>query len=108
MFCSTSLRVIALHIICLHSESPATEESLCPLLCPGFVAILAPAVCEDLRSHLSQPYGDRPSKFIVVDKDRKQAINIAWDHGGLDFQARFDKSTGQTQEMKEGCCGFCK
>ena len=45
---------------------------------------------------------DRPSKFIVVAKDRKQAINIAWDHGGADFQSRFDKSTGQAQEMKEG------
>ena len=27
---------------------------------------------------------------------------MAWEDGGLDFQARFDKSTGQTQEMKEG------
>ena len=50
------------------------------------------------RSH----NGDRPSKFIVVAANRKQAINMAWEDGGLDFQARFDKSTGQTQEMKEG------
>jgi hypothetical protein len=27
---------------------------------------------------------------------------MAWDHGGPDFRARFDKSTGQAQEMKEG------
>jgi hypothetical protein len=26
----------------------------------------------------------------------------AWEHGGPDFQSRFDKSTGQAQEMKEG------
>jgi len=46
--------------------------------------------------------GDRPSKFIIVAANRKQAINMAWDHGGADFQSRFDKSTGQAQEMKEG------
>jgi hypothetical protein len=45
---------------------------------------------------------DRPSKFIVVANDRKEAINVACEHGGPDFQARFDKSTGQAQEMKEG------
>jgi hypothetical protein len=27
---------------------------------------------------------------------------MAWDHGGPDFRARFDKSTAQAQEMKEG------
>ena len=45
---------------------------------------------------------DRPSKFIVVTDNRKQAINIAWEHGGPDFQVRFDKSSGQAQELKEG------
>ena len=44
----------------------------------------------------------RPLKFIVVANDRKAAINVAWQHGGGDFQSRFDKSTGQAQEMKEG------
>jgi len=44
----------------------------------------------------------RPSKFIVLADSMKSAINMAWDHGGPDFQARFDKSTGQAQEMKEG------
>jgi hypothetical protein len=34
--------------------------------------------------------------------NRKQAIGMAWEHGGPDFRARFDKSTGQAQEMKEG------
>jgi hypothetical protein len=32
----------------------------------------------------------------------KSAINKAWEHGGADFQSRFDKSTAQAQEMKEG------
>ena len=45
---------------------------------------------------------DRPSKFIVVANDRKAAIKLAWEHGGPDFQSRFDKSTAQAQEMKEG------
>jgi NADPH-dependent 7-cyano-7-deazaguanine reductase QueF len=45
---------------------------------------------------------DRPSKFIVVADNRKEAIQMAWEHGGADFQARFDKSTTQAQEMKVG------
>ena len=44
----------------------------------------------------------RPSKFIVLTGNRREAINMAWEHGGPDFQSRFDKSTGQAQEMKEG------
>jgi hypothetical protein len=52
---------------------------------------------------------DRPSKFIVVANDRKQAINMAWEHGGPDFQARFDKSTAQATEMTAGAlCAFCE
>jgi len=45
---------------------------------------------------------DRPSEFIVVANDRKEAIKMAWKHGGPDLQARFDKAAGQAQEMKEG------
>jgi hypothetical protein len=44
----------------------------------------------------------RPSKFIVLDDNMKSAINKAWEHGGADFQSRFDKFTAQAQEMKEG------
>jgi|RhiMetdeSRZDD1v2_1073273.scaffolds.fasta_scaffold512900_1 hypothetical protein len=44
----------------------------------------------------------RPSKFIVLADNMKSAIKTAWEHGGVDFQSRFDKSTGQAQEMKEG------
>jgi hypothetical protein len=32
----------------------------------------------------------------------KSAIKMAWEHGGADFQSRFDKSTGQAEQMKEG------
>jgi hypothetical protein len=32
----------------------------------------------------------------------KSAIKVAWEHGGPDFQSRFDKSTGQALEMKAG------
>jgi len=32
----------------------------------------------------------------------KSAINMAWGHGGADFQLRFDKSTAQAEQMKEG------
>jgi len=43
----------------------------------------------------------RPSKFIVLD-NMKSAINMAWEHGGADLQSRFDKSTAQAEQMKEG------
>ena len=44
----------------------------------------------------------RPSKFIVLAESMKSAIKMAWEHGGAEFRSRFDKSTGQAQEMKEG------
>ena len=44
----------------------------------------------------------RPSKFIVLADSMKSAINMAWEHGGADFRMRFDKSTGQAEQMKEG------
>jgi len=73
-------------------------------------ALALPAVFRYLTSAVAKTYvvtfrshnDDRPSKFIVVANDRKQSIEIAWEHGGPDFRARFDKSTGQAQEMKEG------
>jgi len=47
--------------------------------------------------------GDRwPSKFIVLADNMPAAIEMAWEHGRPDFQSRFDKSTAQAQEMKEG------
>ena len=44
----------------------------------------------------------RPSKFIVLANNMRAAITKAWEQGGADFQSRFDKSTAQAQEMKEG------
>jgi hypothetical protein len=44
----------------------------------------------------------RPSKFIVLADNIKSAIKRAWEHGGVDFQSRFDKSTAQAEQMKEG------
>ena len=35
----------------------------------------------------------RPSKFIVLAESMKSAMNMAWEHGGAEFQSRFDKST---------------
>jgi hypothetical protein len=44
----------------------------------------------------------RPSKFIVLADDMRAAINMAWEHGGAEFQSRFDKTTVQAIEMKKG------
>jgi hypothetical protein len=35
----------------------------------------------------------RPSKFIVLADNMRAAINKAWEHGGADFQSRYDNST---------------
>jgi hypothetical protein len=44
----------------------------------------------------------RPSKFIVLADNMKSAIKMAWEHGDADFRLRFDKSTAQAEQMKEG------
>jgi hypothetical protein len=35
----------------------------------------------------------RPSKFIVRADNMRSRVEMAWEHGGADFQSRFDKST---------------
>ena len=46
-------------------------------------------------------HGDRrPSKFIVLADSMKSAINMAWEHGGADFQSRFDHRTSRTNERR--------
>jgi hypothetical protein len=44
--------------------------------------------------------------FIVLADNMRTAINAAWEHGGADFQSRYDKSTAQAEQMKEGRCAF--
>jgi hypothetical protein len=72
------------------------------LFSPGFPAILRPVVAKvyivSFRTHNDR----RPSKFIVLSDNMRSAIKMAWEHGGADFQSRFDKTTAQAQEMKEG------
>lgn len=72
------------------------------MLSPTFLAMFAPAVAKvyivSFRTHDDR----RPSKFIVLADSMKSAIKMAWEHGGPDFQLRFDKTTAQAQEMKEG------
>ena len=73
-----------------------------PLALPSGFRYFAPAVAKAYVVTFRSHNGDRPSKFIVVAGNMKSAIKMAWEHGGPDFQSRFDKSTGQAQEMKEG------
>jgi hypothetical protein len=69
---------------------------------PGFFAIFRPLLAKiyivTFRTHDER----RPSKFIVLADNMKSAIKMAWEHGGADFQSRFDKSTAQPEQMKEG------
>ena len=49
---------------------------------------------------------DRPSKFIVLADNMKSAINMAWEHGGTDFQMRFDKSIRASRaDERRGAAG---
>ena len=86
----------------IYPNNPALPPNPPPLPYPQFFTIFAPAVAKTYVVTFRSHNGDRPSKFIVVAANRKQAINTAWEHGGPHFQVRFDKSTGQAQEMKEG------
>ena len=73
-----------------------------PLAPPRFSRYFPPAVAKvyivSFRTHDDR----RPSKFIALADNMRSAINMAWEHGRADFQARFDKSTGQAEQMKEG------
>jgi len=61
-----------------------------------------------IQKHASHPDDRRPSKFIVLADNMKSTIKMAWEHGGADFQSRFDKSTGQAEQMKEGALRVCE
>jgi hypothetical protein len=85
--------------------SQSNSDSQCclgPLALAWLSRYFPPAVAKTYVVTFRSHNDDRPSKFIVLATDRKQAINMSWEHGGADFQSRFDKSTAQAEEMKEG------
>jgi hypothetical protein len=57
------------------------------MLSPRFLAIFPPAVAKVYIVSF-RTYDDRlPSKFIVMADNMKSDINMAWGHGGSDFQS---------------------
>jgi hypothetical protein len=50
----------------------------------------------------------RRSKFIVLADNMRAAINMAWEHGGGDFQSRFDKTAAQEQNERGSATGSLK
>jgi hypothetical protein len=38
----------------------------------------------------------------VVADSMREAIEMAWEHGGAEFHGMFDKATAQATEMKQG------
>jgi len=86
----------------LDSGTRKKEGDYPPLALPRFSRYFPPAVAKvyivNFRTHDDR----RPSKFIVLADSMKCAINMAWEHGGADFQSRFDKSTAQPKQIKEG------
>jgi hypothetical protein len=78
-----------------------------PLALPSPFSNFPPAVAKvyivSFRTHDDR----RPSKFIVLADNMRAAINMAWEHGGADFQSWFDKSTAQAEQMKEGALRVC-
>ena len=81
-----------------------------PLALPSVSRYFPPAVAKTYVVTFRSHNDDRPSKFIVVADNMKSAINKAWEHGGADFQSRFDKATAQAEQMKErrGATGSVK
>jgi hypothetical protein len=79
-----------------------TDRNPTPLLSPRFFAIFRPAVAKVYIVSFRTLNDRRQSKFIVLAESMKSAIKMAWEHGGAEFRSRFDKSTGQAPEMKEG------
>jgi len=73
-----------------------------PLALPWLSGYFPPVVAKVYIVSFRTDDNRRPSKFIVLADNMKSAIKMAWEHGGADFQPRFDKSTAQAQEMKEG------
>jgi hypothetical protein len=73
-----------------------------PLAFPSVFRYIPPAVAKVYIVSFLSNDDRRPSKFIVLADSMRSAIKTAWEHGGADFQSRFDKSTAQAQEMKEG------
>ena len=80
----------------------STTKGITPLALPSVFRYFPPAVAKiyivSFRTHDDR----RPSKFIVLADNMKSAIKMAWEHGGADFRLRFDKSTGQAEQMREG------
>src|SRR5262245_19398076 len=76
---------------------------------PRFLTLFPPAVAKTYIDTFRSHNDDRPSKFIVVADNMKSAINVAWEHGGADFQLRFDKihRTGTGNERR-GAAGSVK
>ena len=73
-----------------------------PLALPSVFRYFPPAVAKVYIVSFRTHDDGRPSKFIVLADGMKSAIKMAWEHGGADFQSRFDKTTTQAEEMKEG------
>jgi len=73
-----------------------------PLVLPSISRYFPPAMAKVYIVSFRSNDDRRPSKFIVLADNMKSAINMAWEHGGTNFQSRFEKSTAQAQEMKEG------
>src|SRR5215470_10427905 len=85
-----------------YGDKAGRDVETSPLALISISRYFPPAVVKTYVVTFRSHNDDRPSKFIVVANDRKAAINMAWEHGGADFQSRFDKSTAQAEQMKEG------
>src|SRR5437867_1812797 len=70
---------------------PRPDPLVLPSVFRYFPAAVAKVYIVSFRTHDDR----RPSKFIVLADNMKSAIEMAWEHGGADFQSRFDKSTAQ-------------
>jgi hypothetical protein len=87
-------------------QERGTEREPGPPCSPQVFRYFPPAVAKVYIVSFRTLDDRRPSKFIVLADNMRCAITMTWEHGGADFQSRFDKSTAQAQEMKEGALGI--
>jgi hypothetical protein len=90
------------HAHCISPELNKAQDKKVVSCSPPAFSLFSARLGQGLHRDIPHPLTNAgPSKFIVL-ADMKSAIDMAWEHGGTDFQSRFDKSTAQAQEMKAG------
>src|SRR5215510_12490683 len=87
----------------------AKQVCLAPLALPSVFRYVPPAVAKTYVVTFRSLSGDRwPSKFIVLADNMRAAINMAWEHGGPDFQASLINQRAGSGNERRSAVGAVK